>query len=62
MPTCEVTSKTAIAAAAHVADGQPLSDDTAARLACALTDPLVRDTLYALAVGEDAGAGRVVVG
>jgi hypothetical protein len=45
----------AIAAAGQVADGQPLSDDTAARLACALTDPLVRDTLYALAVGENAG-------
>ena len=26
-----------------------------ARLACAVTDPQVRDTLYALAVGEDAG-------
>ncbi len=47
--------ETAIAAAADVADGQPLSDDTAAQLACALTDPLVRDTLYALAVGADAG-------
>lgn len=45
----------AMAAAVYVADGQPLSDDTAARLACALTDPLVRDTLYALAVGADAG-------
>ncbi len=45
----------AMAAAADVADGQPLSDATAARLACALTDPLVRDTLYALAVGENAG-------
>jgi hypothetical protein len=50
--------ETAIAAAAHVAEGQPLSDETAARLACALTDPLVRDTLYALAVGEDAGAAE----
>ena len=50
---CDV--ETAIAAAAQVADGQPLSDDIAARLACALTDPLVRDTLYALAVGEYAG-------
>jgi hypothetical protein len=47
--------ETAIAASARVADGHPLSDDTAARLACALTDPLVRDTLYALAVGEYAG-------
>jgi hypothetical protein len=50
---CDV--ETAIAAATRVADGQPLSDDTAARLACALTDPLVRDTLYALAVGEYSG-------
>jgi hypothetical protein len=48
----------AMAAAVNVADGQPLSDDAAARLACALTDPLVRDTLYALAVGEDAGAAE----
>jgi hypothetical protein len=45
----------AIAAAARVADGKRLSDTTAARLARALTDPLVRDTLYALAVGENAG-------
>jgi uncharacterized protein DUF4192 len=45
----------AMAAAAQVAEGQPLSDESAARLACALTDPLVRDTLYALAVGENAG-------
>jgi hypothetical protein len=59
-PDAEVRGdvETAIAAAADVADGQPLSDDTAARLACALTDPLVRDTLYALAVGEDAGAAE----
>jgi hypothetical protein len=47
--------ETAMAAAADVADGRPLPDDTAARLACALTDPLVRDTLYALAVGDYAG-------
>ena len=33
-----------------------------ARLALALTDPRVRDTLYALAVGDDAGRGRVAVG
>lgn len=45
----------AIAAAARVADGAELSDDTLARLADALTDPTVRDTLYALAVGERAG-------
>ncbi|MGV0643459.1 DUF4192 domain-containing protein [Mycolicibacterium sp. XJ2546] len=45
----------AIEAAAHVAGGDELSDDTLARLADALTDPTVRDTLYALAVGENAG-------
>ncbi|BBX03078.1 hypothetical protein BST36_22460 [Mycolicibacterium moriokaense] len=45
----------AIAAAADAADGRALSDDTAARLACALSDPLVRDTLFALAIGENAG-------
>ena len=43
-----------MAAAARVACGVELSDARLARLACALTDPLVRDTLYALAVGEDA--------
>jgi hypothetical protein len=45
----------AIAAASHVADGERLSDDTLVRLASALTDTRVRDTLYALAVGENAG-------
>ncbi len=45
----------AIDAAAQVADGDDLSDATLARLADALTDPTVRDTLYALAVGESAG-------
>lgn len=47
--------ETAMAAAAHVADGQPLSDGELAALACALPDVQVRDTLYALAVGENAG-------
>jgi hypothetical protein len=46
----------AVAAAARVADGRPLSDVEAARVACALTDPQVRDMFYALAVGENAGA------
>ena len=45
----------AIVAATRLADGERPSDDTLARLAAALTDPLVRDTLYALAVGESAG-------
>jgi Domain of unknown function (DUF4192) len=45
----------AIAAAARVADAAELGDDELARLAWALTDLRVRDTLYALAVGENAG-------
>jgi hypothetical protein len=45
----------AIAAAARVADAIELTDDELARLAWALTDLRVRDTLYALAVGENAG-------
>jgi hypothetical protein len=45
----------AMAAAARVSDGGALTDDQLARLACALTDLRVRDTLYALAVGESAG-------
>jgi hypothetical protein len=44
----------AMAAAARVADGQPLSDAELAKLGCALADVQVRDTLYALAVGENA--------
>jgi hypothetical protein len=43
-----------IAAAARVADAAQLGDDELARLAWALTDIRVRDTLYALAVGENA--------
>lgn len=42
------------AAAAHVADGGVLSDEAACRLGCGLLDVQVRDTLFALAVGEDA--------
>lgn len=44
-----------MAAAARVASGEQLSDVELARLGCALTDVQVRDTLYALAVGENAG-------
>jgi Domain of unknown function (DUF4192) len=44
----------AMAAAAQVAAGQQPTETVVARLACALTDPQVRDTLYALAVGEGA--------
>jgi Domain of unknown function (DUF4192) len=42
----------AMAAAADLAEGRLVTDDDVARLACALTDPRVRDTLYALAVGS----------
>jgi hypothetical protein len=45
----------AITAAARLADGVELGDQELARLASALTDLRVRDTLYALAVGESAG-------
>jgi hypothetical protein len=44
----------AMAAAAAVADGAHLGDPELARLACALADVEVRDTLYALAVGHSA--------
>jgi hypothetical protein len=44
-----------MAAAARVADDQPLCPTELARLACALTDVQVRDTMYALAVGVNAG-------
>jgi hypothetical protein len=43
-----------MSAAARVADAAELGDDELARLALALTDLRVRDTLYALAVGETA--------
>lgn len=45
----------AIAATGQVVDGRELSDDELARLAWAMKDPRVRDMLYALAVGENAG-------
>lgn len=45
----------AITAAGQVADAGTLGDDELARLAWALTDLRVRDTLYALAVGQNAG-------
>jgi hypothetical protein len=53
---CRRDVENAVAAAARVAGGQPLSDVALARLGCALTDAQVRDLLYALAVGENAGA------
>jgi hypothetical protein len=45
----------AMAAAARVADGGELVEAELAALAWALTDVRVRDTLYALAVGDNAG-------
>jgi hypothetical protein len=45
----------AMAVAARVARGGPVRDAELAALGCALTDVAVRDTLYALAVGEAAG-------
>lgn len=48
----------AIAAAARVNDGESLSDTDVAEVGCALIDVQVRDTLYALAVGEDADAAE----
>jgi hypothetical protein len=45
----------AMDAAARVGGGQSLSDAEVAALGCALPDVQVRDTLYALAIGETAG-------
>jgi len=50
--------ETVMAVAARVRDGVLPADDELAALACALTDVAVRDTLYALAVGSDAGAAE----
>lgn len=48
----------AFACAEQIGAGGPLADDQLVRLALSLTDPRVRDTLYALAVGEHAGAAE----
>jgi len=50
----------AIAMATRVAEDGDLTDEDAARLACALTDLRVRDTLYGLAVGECAAAAETL--
>ncbi len=47
--------KNAMAAASRVTSGESLPDAELAKLGCALSDPQVRDVLYALAVGESAG-------
>lgn len=46
----------AMAAAARLGAGESLPDAEVAALGCALSDAQVRDMLYALAVGESAGA------
>lgn len=55
---CDVHS--ARTAAARLAAGEPLRDDEIADIGCALVDPRVRDTLYALAVGEDAAEAEML--
>jgi hypothetical protein len=50
----------AMSAAARVAAGQQLSEAVTARLACALTEPRVRDVLYALAVGDRAAQAEAL--
>ncbi len=55
---CRRDVEHAMAAAARVAGGESLPDAELAELGCALTDAQVRDTLYALAVGESAGAAE----
>ena len=52
--------ETVMAAAARLSQGAEPDGDDLAVLACALTDVAVRDTLYALAVGADAGAAEVL--
>jgi Domain of unknown function (DUF4192) len=54
--------ESAMAAAARVADGKQLTDGELAELACALPDVQVRDTLYALAVGRNAGEAESLWG
>jgi len=52
----------AMSAASRVIAGEELSEATIAALACALTDLQVRDTLYALAIGEGADAAEALWG
>ncbi|OYN82807.1 DUF4192 domain-containing protein [Mycolicibacterium sphagni] len=49
-----------MAVSARVCEGAELDDAELAGLACALTDVAVRDTLYALAVGADAGRAETL--
>ncbi|MFM8599873.1 MAG: DUF4192 domain-containing protein [Mycobacterium sp.] len=50
----------AMIAATLVAEGGELSDAEIAAIACGLTDGAVRDTLYALAVGEQASCAEAL--
>ena len=50
----------AVAAAAQAAAGEELSEALIARLARALTEPQVRDVLYALAVGDKAAQAEAL--
>jgi Domain of unknown function (DUF4192) len=50
----------AMAAAARLAGGADLSDAEVAELACAMTDVDVRDTLFALAVGDSAAEAETL--
>jgi hypothetical protein len=52
--------KRALTAAGRVGGGRSLSDAELAALGCALNDVQVRDTLYALAVGEKAGEAEAL--
>ncbi|MBY0443391.1 MAG: DUF4192 domain-containing protein [Mycobacteriaceae bacterium] len=49
-----------MAAAEHVAAGKSLTEGELAELGCALTDLQVRDTVYALAIGEIASAAETL--
>jgi hypothetical protein len=52
--------KHALACAEQLAGGTGLSDEQTARLAVSLVDTRVRDTLYALAVGDRAGVAEAL--
>lgn len=52
--------RSALAAAARVGRGDVLSDAEVVAVGCALTDAAVRDTLYALAIGETAGEAEAL--
>lgn len=49
-----------ITAARRLGDGRRPDDAQMAAMACALTDPSVRDALYALAIGQDAGLAETL--